>query len=154
MTRPKSKAPNTFLWIFGIAAVLGIAALWVVSRTPRPQTPPTTIQTAQGAPEATGSASTTAERPPRREPVDAPDRGPGALIVTWNIEWFPGQPGCDSRRGPYAYGSRSAGGQRDRCRNLSDLMRRVKAENRASKALTHKLQNTKDLLTKLKDLAA
>jgi hypothetical protein len=43
---------------------------------------------------------------------------------------------------------------KDLSRTLSELVRRVKAENRANKALSIELQNAKGVLEKLRDIAA
>jgi DNA polymerase-3 subunit beta len=43
---------------------------------------------------------------------------------------------------------------KDLSRTLTDLVRRVKTENRANKALTNELQNAKGVLEKLRDIAA
>jgi len=92
MPRKQRKAPSTFLTIFGIGLLAGLAAFLFLSGpqpAPTPTAPSAPLQTPVDAP-AARNAST-----PASSPATAPTRvqspSTATSIVTWNIEWFPGQ---------------------------------------------------------------
>jgi endonuclease/exonuclease/phosphatase family metal-dependent hydrolase len=100
MVQRTSKSPNTFLLTFGIGLLTGIAGLWFLTR---PQTGPqeadytpstTEIVNPVTAPQVTGPIAAPATDAPITidvNPTPPPGAQPGVSIITWNIEWFPGQ---------------------------------------------------------------